>query len=82
MLARELLLALFYFLKLILPNVVVVVTKLQVVASARMFSKLLLCTLLAYFLLLSFTVERSYADRPLTLDDPGLLMKEKLTNSA
>jgi uncharacterized membrane protein YidH (DUF202 family) len=41
-----------------------------------MVSKILLCAFLAYFLLMSLTVERSYCARPLSPDDPGFLMKE------
>ena len=41
-----------------------------------MWSKILLCSLQGYFILMSLTVERSYCHNPLTADDPGFLMKD------
>ena len=39
-------------------------------------SKIVLCALQVYFVLMNLTVERSYCNRPLVDDDPSFLMKE------
>lgn len=39
-----------------------------------MWPKILLCALQIYFLVVAFCIERAYCQRPLTPDDPGLLM--------
>lgn len=45
-------------------------------AQITMWSKVVLCALQVYFIVIAFAVERSYCARPLSQDDTGLLMKQ------